>query len=238
MDLAMKNKKKKPDFAIVQCDGACEPKNPGGIAAYGWHATLPNGNQLEGRGIHAIGPGATNNVAEYAAAIEALNSLANYNWKGGVRIESDSQLLVCQASGIWRVNSENLYRLLKQLRSIEKRFQKVTYRWIPREKNQRADCLSRQAVWEKSIELLEPKTKTLKIKKIDEDHYLVSSQSVEDKWYRVTKSSCDCPAFQRISKVPCKHIAALTKYLAENPGSSPKPQFEEESNLTEQNHPA
>ena len=100
----------KADKVSIYCDGLCEP-NPGGLATYGFVI----GEQQEeagwreihrGKGIAAQGQGATNNVAEYTAAIQALRWLADEHHTGvSVALYSDSQLLVNQLSGKWRVKS-------------------------------------------------------------------------------------------------------------------------------------
>lgn len=46
---------------VVNCDGLCEPVNPGGTACYGWVAYRGQEKIGEGYGVVCSGPGATNN---------------------------------------------------------------------------------------------------------------------------------------------------------------------------------
>jgi len=59
----------------VYADGLCEPRNPGGVACYGFVAWRGDERIAEGWGVACRGRAATNNVAEYAAAQAALERL-------------------------------------------------------------------------------------------------------------------------------------------------------------------
>lgn len=129
-------------------DGACEPVNPDGIATYGF--VVKRDGESIGEGFDVVGVGDTsNNVAEYYAAIKALEWVIT----NGIRDErivvySDSELLINQLSGYYAVRAgrilplyEKLQRLIKEVR----RTSKVAFRWIPSERNAEADALSRRA---------------------------------------------------------------------------------------------
>ncbi len=79
-------------------------------------------------------PGSTNNEAEYAAIIAALE-LARAQGLTGVLIRSDSQLCVNQINGLWQVREERLRplreRAAKLLREVQGRIE-----WVPRGQNQ------------------------------------------------------------------------------------------------------
>ncbi len=88
---------------------------------------------------------ATNNVAEYTALVEALRRAGEL---GGRRllVHSDSELLVKQMGGEYRVKSADLRALADKARALVRQFAKVTIVHIPRAKNQRADALCNQAL--------------------------------------------------------------------------------------------
>jgi ribonuclease HI len=134
-----------PTPITIRCDGLCEPVNPGGYACYGWVAYDQNGKELA-KDANCIGngPGMTNNVAEYNAVIRALAWCYKSGHIEDVHIESDSQLVICQITGDYSCNSQNLYPLLQRIRRAAQ-YVKATYNWIPREKNTEADKLSRYA---------------------------------------------------------------------------------------------
>ena len=87
----------------------------------------------------------TNNVAEYQALLKALQ-LADKFGAQMVEIKSDSELLVRQMNGEYRVRNANLKTLFDQARDLMKRFKKCTFSHIPREENKTADKLVNQAI--------------------------------------------------------------------------------------------
>jgi len=87
----------------------------------------------------------TNNVAEYFALIMALEEALKLRAEEVV-VESDSLLLVRQRQGAYKVRDVRLQRLEQWVRRLEAGFRSVTYRHIPREANERADALARQAL--------------------------------------------------------------------------------------------
>lgn len=135
----------------VNFDGACEPPT-GGVATYGYH--IEGGGFLyEDKGL-AVAPGSphsTNNVAEYSAAIHALSWLLAQGYHGDVVLLGDSELVVRQMKGEYRVRAEHLKAYHDHLSEIASRFRRVEFQWVPREENSRADALSKQALedaWE------------------------------------------------------------------------------------------
>jgi ribonuclease HI len=128
---------------VIHTDGLCEPKNPGGWACWGWVA-LQDGQEIaSGYGCLGHGPGATNNVAEYMAAIHALR-WAIAQGLSEVLVRTDSQLVACQFSGAWECRSEHLRPLLAELRDLARQA-RARVEWVPRERNAVADALSRRA---------------------------------------------------------------------------------------------
>ncbi len=103
----------------------------------------PDGNLVAERG-EGIGV-ATNNVAEYHAAIEGLR-LAREFGATEVLLRSDSRLLVEQLEGRFRVKNPTLIRLHTEVRSLLSEFSKVRFEHVPREFNKEADRLANQGV--------------------------------------------------------------------------------------------
>ena len=98
----------------------------------------------EGEGL--AGYGVTNNFAEYKALVEVLTRLrALKKVNSEVVVRSDSQLLVGQMSKGWAVKGGGYLGMLKRARDLLKEFGNVSFEWIPRERNQEADLLSRMA---------------------------------------------------------------------------------------------
>lgn len=131
-----------PDLSvIVHCDGAARG-NPG-PAGIGVFVTGEDGRVLEelGEGIGV----ATNNVAEYRAAIAGLR-LAGEHGASRVLLRSDSRLLIEQLAGRFKVKNPTLQRLHQEARTQIKGFEKVTLEHVPRERNKDADRLANMGV--------------------------------------------------------------------------------------------
>jgi ribonuclease HI len=88
---------------------------------------------------------ATNNVAEYTAAIEGLQHAASIG-AGSVTLRSDSKLLIEQLSGRWRVKNPTLIRLHQEARKVLGGFESVKLEHVPREFNREADRLANRGV--------------------------------------------------------------------------------------------
>jgi ribonuclease HI len=90
---------------------------------------------------------ATNNVAEYNAMILALESARERKAKR-LLCHADSELLVFQLQGKYRIKNLRLKALAEKVKSLASRFESVTYRQIPRESAMisRADKLLNQAL--------------------------------------------------------------------------------------------
>lgn len=146
------------DAITIFCDGLCEPRNPGGWACWAWVAYSPKRAQLRSaHGCLGHGAGMTNNRAEYTAVINALRyALSRIDLlverEIGMAIQSDSQLVINQIAGAYRVNQAHLAELRSDVVHLESRFTArgvpITFTWIPREQNTVADALSRKAYQE------------------------------------------------------------------------------------------
>jgi ribonuclease HI len=130
---------------IVNTDGASRG-NPG-KAAYGFIIKNENGLILHEES-ETIGI-ATNNIAEYTAVLKAFEYIINkLNKKLSQNIEiiTDSQLVVMQLSGLYKVKNLALRSLFEKIKILEYELGFVTYRNVPREQNYIADKLANQAL--------------------------------------------------------------------------------------------
>ena len=126
---------------IVSCDGASRG-NPG-PAGIGVQITDDEGAVLaeiaEGLGE------TTNNVAEYTAAIEGLKRALEL---GGtdVLLRSDSQLLINQLTGRYRVRTAHIVPLHREVLSLAAKFDRISYEHVRRERNTEPDRLANEGV--------------------------------------------------------------------------------------------
>ncbi len=127
-------------------DGACGPVNPGGTATFGVVVKDKNGTVLlKEHSFVGKGRAMSNNLAEYAAVLHILRYLSSRP-PGRVTIHGDSDLVVKQLTGKWRIR-KGLYlstaieakELLAQLHGLG---WQITCRWIPRVQNKECDALS------------------------------------------------------------------------------------------------
>ena len=126
---------------ILYTDGAARG-NPG-PAAMGIVLTDAHGRVIEESG-KAIGE-TTNNEAEYRALLWGLER-ARTNHADELIVRMDSELLVRQLKGTYRVRAANLRPLFEQARREMARFTHVSVHHIPREQNKRADALANEAL--------------------------------------------------------------------------------------------
>ena len=87
----------------------------------------------------------TNNVAEYAALLVLLVRAAKQG-AGELAIHADSELLVKQIQGTYRVKNPKLQTLHAAARKLMARIPRVTLRHVPREENREADRLANRAM--------------------------------------------------------------------------------------------
>jgi ribonuclease HI len=88
---------------------------------------------------------ATNNVAEYQALLIGLEALLK-SGKKRVRVQSDSQLLVRQLNGEYRVKDEKLRTLFQRAINLLRQFKSYRIVHVPREQNKIADRLANKAI--------------------------------------------------------------------------------------------
>jgi len=143
----------------VYTDGACEPVNPGGFAAYGvfiriqmnatqWGILLKESKLFVPRKGHE--KETSNNVAEYSGLLRALQWLKEnkYN-EDHIIYRSDSQLVIYQNSidpryhHKWKMKGGYYMPIAKKAQALLKHFPNLIFEWIPREENSLADELSK-----------------------------------------------------------------------------------------------
>lgn len=98
-----------------------------------------------------LGDKMTNNEAEYHAVIFALKKFKQLFGKkvaktSTITLKSDSELLVKQLKGKYKIKEPNIQDLFIQLWNLTLDFEKVKFRHVPREKNKGADFLVNEAL--------------------------------------------------------------------------------------------
>ena len=116
--------------------------NPG-PAAFGYVLEAEDGTVLAAHG-EAIGR-ATNNVAEYRGLVAGLEKARDLG-VDELEVVSDSELLVRQMTGVYRVKNEALQELSREAARLARGFTRVEYRAVRRELNELADRLVNEAL--------------------------------------------------------------------------------------------
>jgi len=130
-----------PDRLVVNVDGGARG-NPG-PAAIAAVVASPDGEVVEERS-ESIGP-ATNNVAEYRALLLGIEAARELGARE-VELVGDSELIVRQVRGEYRVKDDTLRDLHRRVREALAAFDRWTIRHVRREENARADWLVNDAL--------------------------------------------------------------------------------------------
>ncbi len=127
---------------IINIDGGSRG-NPGPAGAGVVIRAADDGTVLQQAGVF-LGR-ATNNVAEYRGLIEGLSRAATL---GATQVEvvSDSELLVRQMNGQYRVKNEGLKPLYEEANQLARQFKKFSIRHVRREQNTLADEMANRAM--------------------------------------------------------------------------------------------
>ncbi len=128
---------------IVEADGGSRG-NPG-KAGYGALVADAATGEVLAEVAQGIGR-ATNNVAEYRGLIAGLQTAARLAPGAEVEVRIDSKLVVEQMSGRWKIKHPDLEPLARAAREAASALGEVTYVWVPREQNRRADRLANDAM--------------------------------------------------------------------------------------------
>ncbi len=131
---------------VIYTDG-CSKGNPGpagiGVVVYQDDRLQPLFTLSDEIGI------TTNNQAEYKALIAALNYAVNIH-AAEVEVRSDSELMVNQMKGSYRVKKAELKPLYAEAKRLSGLFNQFSIRHVPREHNRGADELANQALKEQA----------------------------------------------------------------------------------------
>lgn len=195
-------------------DGACEG-NPGCIGI-GGIAIDDIGNDLLSF-TKTAGKG-TNNEAEYLAFIEMLTRLINGSFTNQpIVCNLDSKLVVEQVNGNWSCNKDSLLKLRDNATSLMEQFVNLTVQWVPRQKNKRADKLSKQAltgenksVDRNAVNFSNPET----TERVGKGGGIINHKGIgfsvidSGKLFAVNLNplNCSCAASS-----PCKHVVLILK---------------------------
>jgi ribonuclease HI len=137
-----------PDELHFHIDGASRG-NPGD-AGFGIYVTTKDGAEVAG--LYGYLGRATNNVAEYQALLHALR----YALERGVKrvdVASDSELVVRQVAGKYRVKHPDMVPLHREALALLSRFEAARLSHVARERNREADRLANRALDEKASKL-------------------------------------------------------------------------------------
>ena len=136
--------------AVAHIDGGSRG-NPG-PAAYGVHITRSDGTIVELKECVGV---ATNNVAEYRGLLAAL-AWAISHGMDRLHVRSDSQLLIKQMRGEYRVKHAGLIPLWQEARELARQIRDVQFEHVRREFNTDADRLANEAMDEAAASSLRP----------------------------------------------------------------------------------
>lgn len=132
---------------ILYTDGASRG-NPGpssiGVVAYPDDGAPGNKKELFSISKYLI-DSQTNNWAEYQAILAGLEESLKQGFTK-VLINSDSELIVRQLSGIYKVKNSNIIPLYKKVKNLISKLDRCEIHHIPRNKNKRADALANLAL--------------------------------------------------------------------------------------------
>ncbi|WP_241521647.1 reverse transcriptase-like protein [Arthrobacter pityocampae] len=131
-----------PARLVVEADGGSRG-NPG-HAGYGALVRDPDTGRILVEKAAYIGK-ASNNVAEYSGLVSGLELARELNPQAAVHVKMDSKLVVEQMSGRWQIKHADMRVLAAKARKVLDP-RRVTYEWIPRERNKDADRLSNEAM--------------------------------------------------------------------------------------------
>ena len=135
---------------LAYFDGACEPQNPDGTASYGAvvlqdHKPIWTDSQIYDP---PEGQRTSNNAAEYAGLIALLEWFSDQElFDAKILIRGDSQLVINQIFGTWRIKEAKIYTPLgHSARELIKPFRRIQCEWVAREKDTLADELAKAAL--------------------------------------------------------------------------------------------
>jgi ribonuclease HI len=127
---------------IVEADGGSRG-NPGIAAGGAVVVDAATGELLAELGVY-VGI-ATNNVAEYRGMVEGLRRAFEIDPGASVHVLMDSKLVVEQMSGRWKIKHPDMQQIAREARELIGH-RPVTFEWVPRLQNSRADALANRSM--------------------------------------------------------------------------------------------
>lgn len=127
---------------IVEADGGSRG-NPGIAAGGAVVADAATGELLAELGVY-VGV-ATNNVAEYRGMLEGVRRAFEIDPGASVHVLMDSKLVVEQMSGRWKIKHPDMAKIAREARELIGH-RPVTFEWVPRLQNSRADALANRSM--------------------------------------------------------------------------------------------
>lgn len=127
---------------IVEADGGSRG-NPGVAAGGAVVIDEESGTVLFETGVY-VGI-ATNNVAEYNGLIAGLECALTHDPAASVHVRMDSKLVVEQMTGRWKITHPDMQGLASKARALA-HGRDVTYEWVPRLANKRADAAANESM--------------------------------------------------------------------------------------------
>ncbi|CAH0490914.1 unnamed protein product [Peronospora farinosa] len=133
-----------PDNSVLAYADGASRGNPG-HSGCGALLMDPSSGRVLASETKYVGNQETNNEAEYHGLMLALRLAQRYQ-ATYVHVHMDSQLVVRQMQGLYRVKATNLRRLHQQCKELSAAFPHVTFSHVAREKNAAADRLANEAI--------------------------------------------------------------------------------------------
>ena len=118
-----------------------------GFMSYGWLISKNGKLVARGMGVFACAEYANANIAEYIALIEGLDALFDMGVRDrAIEIRGDAKSVIDQMENAAHVSSAPTLKLYRRARELSLQFERLSWRWVPRENNRAADSLTRQAI--------------------------------------------------------------------------------------------
>ena len=196
---------------LIRVDGSCIP-NPGNMAI---GVVIYRDGELWKKISELIGRG-TNNIAEYSAVIRGLEEIKDMP-ADSVQLYCDSQLIVKQLNGQFKVKDKKMIPLYERIQELIKEINApVFFIWNRREDNQLADQLARKLLIKEEQNKRALASQDLAIEE-EGDYFLVQSKQ-KKKIYRVNLEIPECDCYDFINNcrkwnLECKHIVAARKFV-------------------------
>ena len=126
---------------VLHFDG-CSKGNPGFAGAGA--VIYEDGQEIYSKSVF-VGENETNNVAEYTGLLIGMQAAIRLGIRKLV-VRGDSQLIIRQMLGEYKVKSPGLLALYQQAKTMGTNFESVTYQHVYRDQNARADALSNEGL--------------------------------------------------------------------------------------------